>query len=220
MVFLEGLDRKRLGLEGLEGAEGGLGGGEGGHDRDALVEGGGADLDFILAGDGAGRRVDDEGDVAVLEHVEDVGATLGELEEAFDGDAGLLERGGSAAGAVDPEAEGLEAAGLQGGDYSSAELKQWLDRHHAAPTDYFRDPDGRVGHLYDAKTTPHMFIIDPKGTLMYDGAIDSISSARQSDIPRATNYVREALAEMKAGKPVTHAATRPYGCSVKYGTKG
>jgi hypothetical protein len=112
------------------------------------------------------------------------------------------------------------APGLQGADYSSAELKRWLDSHHAAPSGYFRDQDGRVGHLYGAKTTPHMFIIDAKGTLTYDGAIDSIPSARQSDIAKATNYVREALAEMKAGKPVMHATTRPYGCSVKYGSKG
>ena len=111
MVFLEGFDAEGFGFEGAEGAEGGLGGGEGGHDGDALVEGGGADADFVLAGDGAGGGVDDEGDFAVLEHVEDVGAAFVELEEAHDGDAGGFERGGGAGGAVDPEAEGMQAAG-------------------------------------------------------------------------------------------------------------
>lgn len=110
------------------------------------------------------------------------------------------------------------APGLQGGDYTPAELKQWLASHHAAPSEYFRDQDGRVGHLYGAKTTPHLFIVNAQGTLVYEGGIDSIPSSRQSDIAKATNYVREALTELKDGKPIAHAATRPYGCSVKYGS--
>ncbi len=108
------------------------------------------------------------------------------------------------------------AKGQQGADYSDAELKTWLAEHKAAPTEYFRDPDGKVGHLYAAQTTPHMFVITKDGTLVYDGAIDSISSANKADIPRATNYVAAALADVKAGKPVEKAATHPYGCSVKY----
>jgi peroxiredoxin len=108
------------------------------------------------------------------------------------------------------------APGREGADYKAGELKQWLAKHHAAPTVYLRDPDGVVGHAYGAKTTPHMYIIDARGTLVYQGGIDSIPSARQSDIPKATNYVREALAALKAGKPIASPDTKPYGCSVKY----
>ena len=110
------------------------------------------------------------------------------------------------------------APGLQGGDYSNAELQAWLTAHHAAPTDYFRDADGKVGHLYGARNTPQLFIVDAKGTVVYAGAIDSIPSANKRDIPKATNYVREALTAMKAGQPIPHATTRAYGCSVKYGS--
>lgn len=78
------------------------------------------------------------------------------------------------------------------------------------------DEKGEIGHLYDAKTTPHMFIIDKDGKLAYMGAIDSNSSPRPSSVTDATNYVKLALAELAAGKPVTTASTEPYGCSVKY----
>jgi hypothetical protein len=108
------------------------------------------------------------------------------------------------------------APGQQGADYSAAELKRWIADHHAAPTAYFRDSDGKAGHLYGAKTTPHLFIVNATGTLVYQGAIDSIPSARAADIPDATNYVAAALAELKAGRPVTTTDTKPYGCSVKY----
>lgn len=108
------------------------------------------------------------------------------------------------------------APGQQGADYSTPDLKSLLKKYDAAPTAYFRDQDGNVGHLYSAKTTPHLYIIDPKGTLMYQGAIDSIPSANQADIAKATNYVRDALGAMKAGKPIQNTATKPYGCSVKY----
>ena len=110
MIFLQRLHAERLGLERAEGAQGGLRGGERRHHRHALVERGGADLHFVLARDGAGGRVDDERDLAVLEHVEDVGAAFVQLEEALDRDAGVLERGGGAGGAVDPEAERLQPA--------------------------------------------------------------------------------------------------------------
>ncbi|MDM4770386.1 thioredoxin family protein [Solimonas sp. SE-A11] len=86
----------------------------------------------------------------------------------------------------------------------------------AAPTAVLLDPSGKIGHAYDAKTTPHMFVIDPKGTLVYMGGIDSIASADAEDIPDAKPYVRLALAEALAGKPVTEAVTKPYGCGIKY----
>ncbi len=78
------------------------------------------------------------------------------------------------------------------------------------------DPDGKVGRLYDAKTTPHMYIVDSKGVLVYEGAIDSTPSTSSSDIAGSENYVDAALTEVMAGKKVSKAKTKPYGCSVKY----
>lgn len=78
------------------------------------------------------------------------------------------------------------------------------------------DPDGKVGTLYGAKTTPHMYIVNPKGLLVYQGAIDDNSSASASDIPGATNYVSTGLDAGMAGKEIKVTSTRPYGCSVKY----
>ncbi|MEM6781932.1 MAG: redoxin family protein [Pseudomonadota bacterium] len=78
------------------------------------------------------------------------------------------------------------------------------------------DPDGSIGKLFGAKTTPHMFVIDPEGNIAYAGAIDSNSSFDPATIEGATNYVSDALASIKAGKPIEVASTTPYGCSVKY----
>jgi hypothetical protein len=86
----------------------------------------------------------------------------------------------------------------------------------AAQTAYLLDPDGTAGHAYGAKTTPHMYVIDPQGMLRYAGAIDSIASADTGDIAKATQFVPQALTEMAAGQPVSMAVTRPYGCAVKY----
>ena len=83
------------------------------------------------------------------------------------------------------------APGQQGADYSAADLKRWMKEHDAAATAYLRDQDGKVGHLYGAQTTPHMFIVDPKGTLVYQGAIDSISSAKKDDIAKATKELSD-----------------------------
>ncbi|WP_269524210.1 redoxin domain-containing protein [Coraliomargarita parva] len=78
------------------------------------------------------------------------------------------------------------------------------------------DAGGLVGQMYDARTTPHMYLIDPEGTLVYQGAIDSIKSTRSSDIEKATNYVKEAYESVLAGEVVENPSTSPYGCSVKY----
>ncbi len=102
------------------------------------------------------------------------------------------------------------------GDYSVAEAQAWEKKTSAAATAYCRDQDGKVGHLYDARHTPTLFVIDGAGTLVYAGGIDSINSADVGDIPKATNYVKAALADLKAGRPVAQAKTRAYGCSVKY----
>ena len=87
---------------------------------------------------------------------------------------------------------------------------------NAAPTAVLLDEDGRMGRAYDARVTPHMYIIDASQTLVYMGGIDSIPSARVADIPEATQYVMEGLKEMAADQPITESITRPYGCSIKY----
>jgi hypothetical protein len=95
-------------------------------------------------------------------------------------------------------------------------LKAYLADKKAAPDAYLPDPDGKTGVLYGAKTTPHMYIINPAGLLVYAGAIDDKRSARVDDVKTARNYVVAALDESRAGKPVSTATTTPYGCSVKY----
>ena len=107
------------------------------------------------------------------------------------------------------------APGAQG-YVTAAQENDYMREMHAAPTAALLDPDGQLGHLYDAKTTPHMFVINPEGMLIYDGAIDDRPTPYPSDIAGATNYVSQALSEAMAGRPVSVAATRPYGCSVKY----
>jgi hypothetical protein len=87
---------------------------------------------------------------------------------------------------------------------------------NASPTAVLLDAEGDVGRLYSAKTTPHMFVVNPAGVLIYDGAIDSKATTDQADIPSAKNYVSQALEEAIAGKPVSTPTSRPYGCSVKY----
>lgn len=103
------------------------------------------------------------------------------------------------------------------GDYlSPAQLGRWMQEQQAAPGATLMDEEGKVGRAYGARTTPHMYIVDPQGRLIYAGGIDSIPSARTDDIKTATNYVRTGLAETLAGKPISQASTRPYGCSIKY----
>ncbi|HKF22812.1 MAG TPA: thioredoxin family protein [Candidatus Angelobacter sp.] len=107
------------------------------------------------------------------------------------------------------------APGTQGFVTPSQE-NDYLKQMGAAPTAVLMDPGGSLGHLYQAKTTPHMYIIDPSGTLIYNGAIDDHRSSDQADIKNSKNYVAAALSEAMAGKPVTDSATTPYGCTVKY----
>jgi peroxiredoxin len=92
----------------------------------------------------------------------------------------------------------------------------YIAKMGAAPTAALLDPSGDLGHLYDAKTTPHMIIINPQGVVIYDGAIDDHSSSDASDIPISKNYVSMALSDAMSGKPVSVSTSRPYGCTVKY----
>lgn len=106
-------------------------------------------------------------------------------------------------------------AGAQG-DFDPAQVTAWHKKSGAAPTAYIRDQDGKVGKLYDARHTPTLYIISPEGTLVYAGGIDDINSANVADIAKANNFVKAALADLKAGRPVARATSRPYGCNVKY----
>lgn len=107
------------------------------------------------------------------------------------------------------------APGTQG-YVTPPEENAYLARMHAAPTAVLLDPDGKVGRLYNAKTTPQMFVIDPLGKLIYDGAIDNKPTVDPEDIRGADNYVSDALTAAMAGKPVATPYSRSYGCSVKY----
>jgi hypothetical protein len=107
------------------------------------------------------------------------------------------------------------APGKQG-YVKAADENAYVRQVNAAPTAVLLDPTSTLGHLYDAKTTPHMFIIDPKGILIYSGAIDDRPTTDLADVNGAKNYLSVALEEATSGKPVSIPTTRPYGCSVKY----
>ena len=107
------------------------------------------------------------------------------------------------------------APGLQGhltADQANAKMFEWKTKQTALVL----DPDGKAGRSYGAKNTPHMFVINPEGKIVYEGAIDSKATPNPADISSSTNYVKVALEESLAGKTVSNANTKPYGCSVKY----
>jgi len=111
----------------------------------------------------------------------------------------------------------INSTATDAGDYKApAAMAAWMQARKAHASGTLLDADGKVGRAYGARATPHMYVIDPSGRLVYAGAIDSKPSADPADIKTATNYVNQALAESLAGKPVSVAATRAYGCSVKY----
>lgn len=111
---------------------------------------------------------------------------------------------------IDSSAPGLE------GNYPTEKLNEIAASQGAARTALLLDPEGKVGHEYGAKTTPDMYIINPEGKLIYEGAIDSKPSTALADLKVATNYVKVALDDSMSGKSVTQTVTRPYGCTVKY----
>ena len=107
------------------------------------------------------------------------------------------------------------APGKQG--YATPEqANETAKEKKAVPTAILLDPEGTIGKMYDAKTTPHMYIIDKDGKLVYNGGIDDIRSTNIDDIAKAKNYVLLALGELQAGKEVSVKTSQPYGCSVKY----
>ncbi len=107
------------------------------------------------------------------------------------------------------------ASGKEGSLTAEAAQKTIADWKMSSTT-LLLDPEGKAGQAYGAKNTPHMFVINPEGKIVYEGAIDSKATPNPKDIDSATNYVKVALDESMAGKPVSNANTKPYGCSVKY----
>ncbi len=99
----------------------------------------------------------------------------------------------------------------------AAAINDWVKAKKAMPAATIMDTGGAIGRAYGARTTPHMYLIDPAGKLVYAGAIDSKPTANPGDIQGATNYMVKAIDESLAGKPLSQAVTKPYGCSVKYG---
>lgn len=97
-----------------------------------------------------------------------------------------------------------------------AQLATWMRDKGASPSATLMDEDGAVGKLYAARVTPHMYIVNAQGQLVYAGAIDNIASARAADIEKATNYVRQGLGELLSGKPLSVTTSQAYGCSIKY----
>jgi peroxiredoxin len=102
------------------------------------------------------------------------------------------------------------------GYMTASQENAFVSQVHAAPTAVLLDPEGKLGRLFNARTTPHMFVIDPTGTLIYAGAIDNRPTTDTADVRGADNYVSDALTAAMAGKPVATPYTRAYGCSVKY----
>ncbi len=111
---------------------------------------------------------------------------------------------------IDSNAPGTE------GNVTAEQAKKIMDSWKTKQTALVLDPDSKVAKLYGSKNTPNMVVINPDGKIVYEGAIDSKATPNPADIPSSTNYVKSALDEALAGKPVTNAQTKPYGCSVKY----
>ena len=107
------------------------------------------------------------------------------------------------------------APGTQG-NLSPEQAEKIVSSWNGHETAFLLDPEGKVGRAYGAKNTPHMFVISPEGKVIYEGAIDSKRTPNPKDIPTSINYVKAALDEAMAGKPVSTPDTKPYGCSVKY----
>ena len=175
----------------------------------------GAPAPDFTATDSNGQQVrlgDFGGRVVVLEWSNDGCPFVGKWYRS--GAMQMLQRDAAALGAVWLTVIS-SAPGEQG--YANGPRANELTRaRHAAPAHVVLDPDGRLGHLYGAETTPHIFVIDRRGMLAYMGGADSIASTDVDDLKRAEPYAREAVEAVSSGRPVAHPITRPYGCSVKY----
>ena len=112
----------------------------------------------------------------------------------------------------------ISSAPGQPGYVSPQQANKLTADRGAAPTAVLFDPTGKVGHAYGARTTPHMYVINGEGTLVYKGGIDDQPTVRLQDLKSARNFVDQALSEISQGKPVSVTASRAYGCSIKYGS--
>lgn len=110
----------------------------------------------------------------------------------------------------------VSSASGQQGYVAGSQANELTKSRSAVPTAVILDSEGKIGRLYNARTTPHMYVIGQDGNIKYMGAIDNIPSSQTSDVKKANNYVRTALAEVLNGKPVSTSTTQPYGCTVKY----
>src|SRR5437588_8468135 len=111
---------------------------------------------------------------------------------------------------VDSNAPGSE------GNITADQAKKIMDSWKTHQTALLLDPESKVAKLYGAKNTPNMVVINPEGKIVYEGAIDSKASPNPADIPSSTNYVKAALDESLAGKPISNPTTKPYGCHITY----
>ena len=121
------------------------------------------------------------------------------------------------AAAADAGAVWLQINSTALGDIDATKTAEWQQKQGVEATAYVRDQSGKIGRLYAAETTPHLYVLAPDGTLAYQGAIDDQPNATPATTTAAHNYVKAALAALKSGRPVSPATTKPYGCGVKYG---
>jgi peroxiredoxin len=111
----------------------------------------------------------------------------------------------------------INSTETQSYDYLAPDkLAGWMTQQKAAPTRTLMDVEGTVGQAYGARTTPHMYIVNPQGQLIYAGGIDSIPSSSADDVKKAVNYVKQGVSQALAGQALSNPTTRPYGCSIKY----
>ena len=169
--------------------------------------------DFSAADtDGKTRKLSDyKGKLVVLEWT-NPGCPF--VQKHYSGNMQALQKEFTAKGVVWLSLNSTETGS---GDYlAPVKLAGWMREKQSSATAMLMDESGKIGQLYGAKTTPHMYIVSPQGRLVYAGAIDSIASAQVDDIKTATNHVRQGLNEALSGKAITLPSSRAYGCSIKY----
>lgn len=160
---------------------------------------------------GKSRRLSDyRGKIVVLEWLNPSCPVVGRHYRS--GNMQSTQAAAAAAGAV-----WLQINSSAMGDLDPAQSAEWQKKQGVVAAAYVRDQPGAIGRLYGAQTTPHVYVINQDGTLAYQGAIDDQPTASQANTAAAHNYVKAALAALKAGEPIAKPSTEPYGCGVKYG---
>jgi hypothetical protein len=178
----------------------------------AAVESGRPAPDFTFT-DAAGqpRKLSEfRGKIVVLEWLNPACPVVGRHYRS--GNMPATQRAAAEAGAV-----WLQINSNAMGDLDATQSAEWQKKQGVVAAAYIRDQSGNLGRLFAAETTPHVYVIAKDGTLAYQGAIDDQPTASLANTTSAHNYVKAALAALKAGKPVEKSKTQPYGCGVKYG---